>query len=55
MHVIAIIPAAGEGRRMRTTVEKQFLHLNGMPILSHTLKVFDASPEIDGVVLVVAA
>ena len=55
MNVIAIIPAAGEGQRMRTTVEKQFLHLNGMPILSHTLKVFDASPEIDGVVLVVAA
>lgn len=55
MNVIAIIPAAGEGRRMGATVEKQFLHLNGRPILSHTLRVFDASPEIDGVVLVVAA
>ena len=40
---------------MGTTVEKQFLHLNGIPILSRTLKVFDASPDIDGVVLVVAA
>ena len=39
---------------MGAAVEKQFLHLNGMPVLSHTLKVFDASPEIDGVVLVVA-
>lgn len=35
-------------------VEKQFLSLRGMPILAHTLKVFDQSPEIDGVVLVVA-
>ena len=55
MNVVAIIPAAGEGRRMGATVEKQFMHLNGTPILSHTLKVFDASPVIDGVVLVVAA
>jgi 2-C-methyl-D-erythritol 4-phosphate cytidylyltransferase len=55
MNVVAIIPAAGEGRRMDAVVKKQFLHLHGRPILSHTLGVFDASPEIDGVVLVVAA
>ena len=55
MNVVAIIPAAGEGRRMGAVVKKQFLHLNGVPILSHTLRVFDASPEIDGVVLVIAA
>ena len=54
MHVVAIIPAAGEGRRMGETVEKQFLHLQGIPILAHTLEVFDKSPEVDGVVLVVA-
>ena len=40
---------------MGAAVEKQFLYLNGIPILAHTLKVFDDSPEIDGVVLVVAA
>jgi 2-C-methyl-D-erythritol 4-phosphate cytidylyltransferase len=54
MRVIAIIPAAGAGRRMGSAVEKQFLHLRGIPILAHTLRVFDKSPKIDGIVLVVA-
>jgi 2-C-methyl-D-erythritol 4-phosphate cytidylyltransferase len=39
---------------MGSAVEKQFLHLRGIPILAHTLRVFDKSPEIDGIVLVVA-
>jgi 2-C-methyl-D-erythritol 4-phosphate cytidylyltransferase len=55
MRVVAIIPAAGEGRRMDKDVEKQFLHLGGIPLLVHTLKVFDESPEVDGVVVVVGA
>ena len=54
MRVVAIIPAAGEGRRMGTEVEKQFLCLRGVPILAHTLKVFDQSPEVDSIVLVVS-
>ena len=54
MHIVAIIPAAGVGRRMGGVVEKQFLQLRGIPILAHTLKVFDQSPEVDGIVLVVA-
>jgi 2-C-methyl-D-erythritol 4-phosphate cytidylyltransferase len=55
MRVVAIIPAAGEGRRMGSAVEKQFLHLRGIPILAHTLRVFEQSTKIDGIVLVVAA
>ena len=54
MRVVAIIPAAGEGRRMGGVIEKQFLHLQGIPVLAHTLGVFDKCPEVDGVVLVVA-
>ncbi len=53
MRVVAIIPAAGEGRRMGGALEKQFLRLRGTPILAHTLKVFDQHPAVDGVVLVV--
>jgi 2-C-methyl-D-erythritol 4-phosphate cytidylyltransferase len=55
MRVVAIIPAAGAGQRMGGPLEKQFLSLRGIPVLAHTLKVFDQSPEIDGVVLVVAS
>ena len=54
MHIVAIIPAAGVGRRMGGAIEKQFLRLRGIPIVAHTLKVFDQSPEVDGIVLVVA-
>jgi 2-C-methyl-D-erythritol 4-phosphate cytidylyltransferase len=54
MRVVAIIPAAGVGRRMGSAVGKQFLHLRGIPILAHTLKVFDQSPVVEGIVLVVA-
>ena len=54
MRVVAIIPAAGAGRRMGSAVEKQFLHLRGIPILTYTMKVFDQCPAVDGIVLVVA-
>jgi len=44
MKVFVIIPAAGLGTRMapagKKTAAKQFLELNGTPILFHTLRVF---------------
>ncbi|MEJ5377964.1 MAG: 2-C-methyl-D-erythritol 4-phosphate cytidylyltransferase [bacterium] len=49
----AIIPAAGEGRRMGAPLEKQFLQLEGMPILLHTLKAFESSSHVHGIVVVV--
>lgn len=55
MRVVAIIPAAGAGQRMGGPIEKQFLRLRGIPVLAHTLKAFDQSPEVDGVVIVVGA
>ncbi|MBI3812140.1 MAG: 2-C-methyl-D-erythritol 4-phosphate cytidylyltransferase [Nitrospirae bacterium] len=51
--VAAIIPAAGFGRRMGHSTPKQFLLLNGIPILVYTLKVFESSPLIDEICLVV--
>ena len=49
----AIIVAAGEGLRMNDPVKKQFHSLAGLPILVHTLRVFDACPQIDAIALVV--
>jgi 2-C-methyl-D-erythritol 4-phosphate cytidylyltransferase len=49
----AIIVAAGQGVRMGPLVRKQFLQLDGSPILSHTLRVFDSCPLIDHICLVV--
>jgi 2-C-methyl-D-erythritol 4-phosphate cytidylyltransferase len=49
----AIIVAAGEGIRMGAPVRKQYLQLDGAPILSHTLRVFDTSPNIHHIYLVI--
>lgn len=47
----AIVLAAGSGRRMGGDVKKQFLSLEGKPILYYSLKAFEESP-VDCVVLV---
>lgn len=51
--VAAIIPAAGSGRRMGRSTPKQFLLLDDIPVLVYTLKVFESSPLIDEICLVV--
>ena len=52
---IALIPAAGMGKRMGASINKQYLQLDGMPIVAHTLSVFDQSPLIDAIYLVIPA
>lgn len=49
----AIIPAAGMGRRMNTAINKQYLTLNGKPILAHTLDVFERCSLIREIILVI--
>ena len=49
MSVLAIIPAAGTGVRMGGETPKQFLSLDGVPILIHTLRKFAISSVIDAV------
>jgi 2-C-methyl-D-erythritol 4-phosphate cytidylyltransferase len=51
--VAAVIPAAGRGGRMGSSTPKQFLPIAGIPILVHTLKVFESSPLIHDIYLVV--
>ncbi len=53
MHVTAIIPAAGEGSRFGGAVRKQFIALNGLPILSHTLRALAASRALAAMIVVV--
>ncbi len=54
-HVAAIITAGGRGVRIGGDVPKQFLELNGKPILQHTLENFRLTGLVDEVVLVVPA
>lgn len=44
---IAIIFAGGSGARMGTGLPKQFLEVNGKPIIIHTLDIFEDHPLID--------
>lgn len=44
---IAIIFAGGSGVRMGAGIPKQFLEINGKPILIHTLQLFQHHHEID--------
>lgn len=53
MRVAAIITAAGIGQRMKHDLPKPYLMLAGRPILAHTLEVFEATPEVHEVSLVV--
>ena len=50
--ISAIIVAAGKGSRMGGPRRKQFLNLGDRSILAHTLQVFDDSPIIDTIILV---
>lgn len=52
---IALIPAAGMGRRMGASINKQYLQLNGMPIVARTISVFEQSPLIYAIYLVIPA
>jgi 2-C-methyl-D-erythritol 4-phosphate cytidylyltransferase len=53
MQVFAIIPAAGLGTRMAASQPKQFLELNGVPILIHSLRAFASVPRITAIYVAV--
>lgn len=50
--IYALIPAAGMGKRMGAGSNKQYLLLDRMPILAHTLGVFEQAPFIAGIYLI---
>ncbi|MBC7962150.1 MAG: 2-C-methyl-D-erythritol 4-phosphate cytidylyltransferase [Steroidobacteraceae bacterium] len=52
---IALIPAAGMGKRMGASVNKQYLQLNGLPIVARTISAFEHSPLIYAIYLVIPA
>ena len=53
MNIGVVIPAAGQGKRMGTKENKQFLYLNDLPILVHTIKTFFNIPLISEIIVVV--
>ncbi|MFQ5606978.1 MAG: 2-C-methyl-D-erythritol 4-phosphate cytidylyltransferase, partial [Candidatus Zixiibacteriota bacterium] len=51
----AIILAAGAGARFGAGLPKQFVELCGRPLLAHSLQVFEDSPSVTGIALVISA
>jgi len=53
--IYAIIVAAGKGMRMRDSMRKQYLALDGKPILAHTLMAFKRCEQIDRIIVALPA
>ncbi len=52
---IALLIAGGSGSRMGQDIPKQFLHVDGCPVIIHTLKCFQVHPDIDAIAVVCLA
>ena len=49
-----VIPAAGSGQRMQSSIPKQYLKINGKTVLEHTLSIFIEHDDIAGITVCVA-
>jgi 2-C-methyl-D-erythritol 4-phosphate cytidylyltransferase len=54
LRVWAVILAAGSGQRMGAAIPKQYLMLNGQPLLQATLNIFNSVTPLQGSLLVLA-
>lgn len=55
MKNLALILAGGSGVRMHQDIPKQFLKVNGKPIIAYTMEAFQRAPEIDVIAVVCLA
>lgn len=53
MSIGVVIPAAGQGSRMNSQTNKQYLSLAGRPVLAHTITLFSDNPQVKEIVVVV--
>lgn len=52
-HCTAIVLSAGQGKRMGSSVQKQYIDLHGKPVIYYSLMAFERSAIIDDIILVV--
>ncbi|MCF6411880.1 2-C-methyl-D-erythritol 4-phosphate cytidylyltransferase [Pseudalkalibacillus salsuginis] len=52
MDYIVVIPAAGQGKRMDAGKNKQLITLQGIPLIVHTLRIFQEDDWCSGIILV---
>ena len=51
---VAVVLAGGTGTRLGLGIPKQLLKIAGKPIIEHTIAVFEAAPEIDEIIVLMA-
>ena len=51
----AVVPAAGTGTRFGAALPKQYLEVDGLPLVAHTLRAVLVHPAIEGVVVALAS
>lgn len=49
---IALLIAGGAGNRMGQDIPKQFMHIDGCPIIVYTMQCFQKHPDIDAIAVV---
>ena len=52
--ISAIILAGGKGKRMNSSISKQFIEIKGKPIIYYTIKKFNENKKIDNIVIVLS-
>ncbi|MFF4650566.1 D-ribitol-5-phosphate cytidylyltransferase [Streptomyces sp. NPDC001380] len=52
VRTVAVVLAGGVGQRLGLPIPKQFVKIAGKPIIEHTLAVFESSPDVDEIVVV---
>ena len=52
MSVVALIIAGGYGQRMGQNIPKQFIVVNGKPVIVYTLEVFQNHNDVDAIAVV---
>ena len=53
--ISAIILAGGKGKRMNSSISKQFIEIKGKPIIYYTIKKFNDNKNIDNIILVLSS
>ena len=52
--ISAIILAGGKGKRMNSSISKQFIEIKGKPIIYYTIKKFNENKKVDNIVVVLS-
>jgi len=55
MKNVAVLLAGGSGKRMGTSLPKQFLKIADKPIIQHSIEAFEFHPNIDEICIVINA